>query len=106
MWLQSLWGELQLSSTTTPIVWCDNLGAASLASNPVFHARTKHIEIDFHFLRDMVTRKQLVIRHVASSDQVTNIFTKHLLVSQYHTLCNKLTVLHGLISLRGVVSTL
>ena len=105
-WFQHLFSELHLSITSTPVLWCDNLSATHLASNPIFHARTKHIEIDFHFLRDMVNRKQLIIRHVASSDQIADILTKHLLISQFHCLCNKLTVLHRPISLRGAVSPL
>ena len=51
MWLQSLFTELGLPKlVVVPIIWCDNIGAASLASNPVFHARTKHIEVDVHFI--------------------------------------------------------
>ena len=102
-WFKHLFSELHLPVSATPVLWCDNLSATHLASNPIFHARTKHIEIDFHFLRDMVQRKQLIIRHVASSDQIADIFTKHLLISQFNCLSNKLTVLHRPVSLRGAI---
>ena len=47
LWLQSLFDELGVPKlTVVPIVWCDNIGANLLASNPVFHPRTKHIEVD------------------------------------------------------------
>ena len=52
MWVQKLLTELKIDHPTVASVWCDNLGATYLSANPVFHARTKHIEIDFHFVRE------------------------------------------------------
>jgi hypothetical protein len=57
-------------------IWCDNIGATYLSANPVFHARTKHIEVDYHFVGERVARKLLSIRFVLTEDQVADGFTK------------------------------
>jgi hypothetical protein len=60
------------------MLWCDNLGATYLSVNPVFHARTKHIEIDYHFVRERVARKQLNVQFISTNDQLADGFTKTL----------------------------
>ena len=73
-------------------LWCDNLGATYLSANPVFHGRTKHIEIDFHFLRERVAEKKLDIRFIPSRDQVVDGFTKALLVKPFEEFKKNLNV--------------
>jgi hypothetical protein len=51
MWVEALVSELGTKLTEEPCLWYENLGATYLSANPVFHAYTKHIEIDFHFVR-------------------------------------------------------
>ncbi|GJX05090.1 gag/pol polyprotein [Tanacetum coccineum] len=58
-WLQALLNELGIRSYSTPILWCDNLGATYLSANSIFHARTKHVEIDYHFVRKKVAQGDL-----------------------------------------------
>ena len=61
----------------TPIsIYCDNLSSIQLAKNPVFHARTKHIEVHYHFLRERVLSGEEKLRYVQTDRQVANIFTK------------------------------
>jgi hypothetical protein len=76
IWIQSLLKELHIVQPRAPVLWCDNLGATYLSSNPRFHARTKHIEVDFHFVREKVALGALEVRFIASGDQIADIFTK------------------------------
>jgi histone deacetylase 1/2 len=76
IWVESLLKEFGVSQQRAAILWCDNLGATYLTANPVFHARTKHIEIDFHFVRELVAFGDLNVRFISTSDQLADMFTK------------------------------
>jgi histone deacetylase 1/2 len=93
IWVQSLLKELGVPQKRIPILWCDNIGATYLSSNPVFHARTKHIEVDFHFVRERVARKQLQVKFISSKDQVADIFTKPLALPAFETCRHNLNLL-------------
>ena len=82
MWVQTLLKELGIQTPQAAQLWCDNIGATYLSTNPVFHARMKHIEVDYHFVRERVARKQLEIKFVPSRDQVADGFTKPLSTRQ------------------------
>jgi transposase InsO family protein len=91
-WVRSLLQDLGIYLTDPPILWCDNVSALAIASNPVFHARTKHIEVDFHFVRERVLRKDLVVKFVSTVDQLADIFTKSLPTHRFLELRRNLTV--------------
>lgn len=61
VWSQSLLNELGIFQDTALRLWCDNLGTTYLTVNPIFHAHTKHIEVDFHFVRELVARKVMEV---------------------------------------------
>jgi hypothetical protein len=91
MWIQSLLQELQVPYHT-PTLLCDNLSAVSLAHNPILHARTKHIELDIHFVREKVLAKHLNVLHVPASDQLADPLTKPLSLSSFASIRTKLKV--------------
>nr|KYP60186.1 Retrovirus-related Pol polyprotein from transposon TNT 1-94 [Cajanus cajan] len=75
-WLRNLLLELHCPIHKGAIVYCDNVSAIYLFSNPIQHHCTKHIEMDIHFVREKVARGQVRVLHVPSLYQIANIFTK------------------------------
>ena len=102
-WLRTLFKELHLYLSHIPIIWCNNISAIALSANLVFHSRTKHLEVDYHFTRQIVLRKQLQIGFVSGQDNFADIFTKSLSAPLFHLLRSKLLVDSSPISLRGDV---
>jgi hypothetical protein len=82
MWIQTLLNELKVSSPSVAKLWVDNMSAKYLSFNHVFHARTKHNEVDYHFVRERVARKLLDIDYVPTGDQIADGFTKALTVKK------------------------
>jgi hypothetical protein len=83
-WLRMLFYELCIPLRIAPVIWCDNVSALALASNPVYHARTKHIEVDYHFVREKVLNKDISIAFISTADQVADVFTKGLSTARFH----------------------
>ena len=77
-WIKQLLQFLRITLHQPPVLFCDNLSAIALSFNPVQHQRTKHIEIDVHFVRERVANKQLEVQFVSSQEQFADILTKGL----------------------------
>jgi len=79
-WLCQLLQEIHAPIAFATVVYCDNVSAVYMTVNPVHPHRTKHIEIDIHFVRDKVALGQVRVLHVPSTHQFADIMTKGLLV--------------------------
>ena len=77
-WLRNLLFEMKIPLSRATVVYCDNISAIYLSSNPVQHQRTKHVEIDIHFVREKVSLGHVRVLHVPSARQFADIFTKGL----------------------------
>ena len=77
-WIRNLLLELHCPVKKATLVYCDNVSAIYLSGNPVQHQRTKHIEMDIHFVREKVARGEVRVLHVPSRYQIADIFTKGL----------------------------
>ena len=82
--MKKLLGDYGLSQDTM-VVYCDNSNAIDISKNPVKHSRTKHIEIRYHFIRDLVERK-VVLDYIPTDRQNANIFAKPLDRSKFESL--------------------
>ena len=82
--------DLQLDATC---IYCDNQSCVKLSKNPVFHDKSKHIEIKYHYIRDMVQRGAVKLQYVAMKEQIADVLTKPLTGVKFEYFREKLVVL-------------
>ncbi|CAL0328366.1 unnamed protein product [Lupinus luteus] len=89
-WLNFLFTDLHIPLLNPAVVYCDNRSAIYLAHNPVFHERSKHIEVDCHVIREKIQQGLIHLLPIASAAQVADAFTKPLPPALFHTFVSKL----------------
>ncbi|GLU11360.1 hypothetical protein SLE2022_281140 [Rubroshorea leprosula] len=92
LWLKALLRTLGVHPPQPIRLYCDNQAALHIATNPVFHERTKHVELDCHFIRNWIQAGVISPSHVRSQFQIADIFTKALGKEQFQFLLRKLGI--------------
>ncbi|KAK0579771.1 hypothetical protein LWI29_031125 [Acer saccharum] len=103
-WIGHLLHELRIQVSAPLVIYCDNVGATYVCTNPIFHSRMKHVAIDFFFARDQVARHQLRVAHVKMKDQLADSLTKALARKHFQDHRSKIGVLAESSILRGHIS--
>ncbi|XP_050141134.1 uncharacterized mitochondrial protein AtMg00810-like [Malus sylvestris] len=89
-WIRSVLRDLHQCLPSPPSLYCDNLSALALCSNPVFHSKIKHLDTDYHFVREKVQKGDLRVQYISTEEQVADVLTKGLhspvFVKQCHNL--------------------
>lgn len=90
VWLRYLLQELGMMQGGATPLYCDHQAVLHISMNPVFHEQTKHVEIEYHFVRERIQSNEVIPRKVSTVDQLADIFTKALGKERFHYLLSKL----------------
>ena len=101
IWTKRLLQDIGFAVNYPIPISCDNDITNKLASNPVFHANTKHIEVHYHFVREKVLKQVIVLKKVGTNDQVADVFTKALSRAKFEKFRSALGVVDSSFSLKG-----
>jgi len=86
VWLRRILEVMHQNQNTPTEIYCDNKSAIALSKNPVFHGRSKHIDIRFHKIRELIAEKEVVIEYCPTEEQIADIFTKPLKTESFYKL--------------------
>jgi hypothetical protein len=93
LWMIQTLADLEVKYTALTPIHCDSTSAISVSKNPVFHSKTKHIPIKYHFLREQVTNQIVQVHYIPTIEQIADIFTKPLAKTSFEYLRQKLGVI-------------
>jgi hypothetical protein len=83
IWLRSLLTEIDLTPEHASTIFCDNNASINLSEDPMLHTRVKHVDINYHFLRERVQSQEIKLQYIPTRDNIADIFTKPLERTQF-----------------------
>ena len=101
VWLRKLLSDLFDLQMDTTCIHCDNQSCVNFSENPMFHDKSKHIKIKYHYIRDMVQRGEVKLQYVATEEHIADVLTKPLARLKFEYFREKLGVLQIEVSSKG-----
>ena len=83
LWLRKFLEEIGEKQIQPTVIYCDNVSAIKLAKNPIHHSKAKHFDMKYHFIRDLLQKKGIELKHINTQHQLADIFTKEVAKDQF-----------------------
>ncbi|MCO5606794.1 hypothetical protein L7F22_060984 [Adiantum nelumboides] len=93
VWLRGLMVDLGVGQDTINTIYTDNQSALAIARNPIFHARTKHIEVHYHYVRERLSAGDISLAYIPSQDNLADLSTKAFSREKFEAFCKALDLL-------------
>jgi hypothetical protein len=90
VWIRNILNELFKHEMDLNTIHFNNQSCLNISENPLFHDKSKHIEIKYHYIRDMVQRKTVHVQYLSTREKIANLFTKPLSKTKFEYFCERL----------------
>ncbi|KAH9726202.1 hypothetical protein KPL70_008169 [Citrus sinensis] len=92
VWLRRILKDLQFNQDAATTIYCDNMSAIALTKNPVFHAKSKHIELRYHYIRDLVSKGEVNMEFISTNEQPADFLTKAIIIEKFEKFKKQLKI--------------
>ncbi|KAH9664737.1 Integrase catalytic domain-containing protein [Citrus sinensis] len=92
VWLRRILKDLQFNQDAAITIYCDNMSAIALTKNPVFHAKSKHIELCYHYIRDLVSKGEVNMEFISTNEQPADFLTKAIIIEKFEKFKKQLKI--------------